>query len=133
MAPCTESVMGSLPIRHAGVGSATNDAAMQVGGALGVGVLGTVLNLRYQHLMASAIAHASVPSFVQRLIEGSLGAALAVAKRAPKREGAELALVARRAFVSGMDESLIIATGVICAAGLVVLVLLPNRGRDPSE
>ncbi len=133
LAPCTESVMGSLPIRHAGVGSATNDAAMQVGGALGVGVLGTVLNLRYQHVMTGALAHASVPAFVQRLIEGSLGAALAVAHRAPTREGVELALVARRAFVSGMDEALVIATCVICAAVLVVLALLPNRGRAPTE
>ncbi len=133
LAPCTESVMGSLPKRHAGVGSATNDAAMQVGGALGVGVLGTVLNLRYQHVMTSAIAHVNVPAFVQRLIDSSLGAALAVSRRAPKSQGEELASFARRAFVSGMDEALVIATFVICAAGLVVLMLLPNRGRDEQE
>ena len=133
LAPCTESVMGSLPKRHAGVGSATNDAAMQVGGALGVGVLGTVLNLRYQHVMTSAIAHVNVPAFVQRLIDSSLGGALAVSRRAPKGQGEELASLARRAFVSGMDEALVIATFVICAAGLVVLVLLPNRGRDEHE
>lgn len=133
LAPCTESVMGSLPKRHAGVGSATNDAAMQVGGALGVGVLGTVLNLRYQHVMTRAIAHAGIPTLIQRLIDSSLGAALAVAQRAPKHQGAELALLARRAFVSGMDEALVIATFVICAAGLVVLALLPNRGRDVHE
>ena len=133
MAPCTESVMGSLPKRHAGVGSATNDAAMQVGGALGVGVLGTVLNLRYQHLMTSVVAHAGIPTVVQRLIDSSLGAALAVAQRAPKHQGEVLASLARRAFVSGMDEALVIATFVICAAGIVVLVLLPNRGHEPHE
>jgi EmrB/QacA subfamily drug resistance transporter len=133
LAPCTESVMGSLPKRHAGVGSATNDAAMQVGGALGVGVLGTVLNLRYQHVMTRAVAHAGVPTLIQRLIDSSLGAALAVAQRAPKHQGAELASLARRAFVSGMDEALVIAMFVICAAALVVLALLPNRGRDAVE
>jgi ABC-type Mn2+/Zn2+ transport system permease subunit len=125
--------MGSLPKRHAGVGSATNDAAMQVGGALGVGVLGTVLNLRYQHVMTRAVAHAGVPTLIQRLIDSSLGAALAVAQRAPKHQGAELASLARRAFVSGMDEALVIAMFVICAAALVVLALLPNRGRDAVE
>src|SRR5665647_1665589 len=51
-APCTESVMGSLPLEQAGVGSATNGAALQTGGALGVGVLGGLLNARYQDHMA---------------------------------------------------------------------------------
>ena len=61
LAPSTESVMGSLPKEEAGVGSATNDTAMQLGGALGVGVLGTALILRYQHLMSPVVAHAGVP------------------------------------------------------------------------
>jgi EmrB/QacA subfamily drug resistance transporter len=133
LAPCTESVMGSLPHRQAGVGSATSDTAMQVGGALGVGVLGTVLNLRYQSLMAHAVTHAHVPVAVARIIEGSLGAALAVAHRAPKKLGIELSSLARRAFVSGMDEALVIAAVVVFAAALVALTLLPNRGTEPSE
>ena len=129
LAPCTESVMGSLPIEEAGVGSATNDTAMQIGGALGVGVLGTALTLRYQHLVAPIISHAGVPVSVQRLVEGSVGAALAVAQHAPGRQGAVLALLARRAFVSGMDLALVIATVVVTLAALVVVLLLPNQGR----
>ncbi len=129
LAPCTESVMGSLPIEEAGVGSATNDTAMQIGGALGVGVLGTALTLRYQHLVAPVISHAGVPASIQRLVEGSVGAALAVAQRAPGRQGAALALLARRAFVSGMDLALVIATVVVALAALVVVLLLPNQGR----
>jgi EmrB/QacA subfamily drug resistance transporter len=133
LAPCTESVMGSLPKRQAGVGSATSDTAMQVGGALGVGILGTVLNLRYQGLMASAVAHARVPTVVAKLITGSLGGALAVARRAPRPLGVELATLARRAFVSGMDEAMVIAAAVVFAAAIVVLVLLPNRGSDVAD
>ena len=133
LAPCTESVMGSLPKSQAGVGSATSDTAMQVGGALGVGVLGTVLNLRFQSRMTHAVAHAHVSISIQHLIESSLGAALGVAARAPKHLGDELSSVARRAFVSGMDEALVIAAVVVFAAALVVLVLLPNRGSEASE
>ena len=114
LAPCTESVMGSLPKEQAGVGSATNDTAMQVGGALGVGVLGTALNLRYQYLMSHA-------------------AALAVAQRAPVHLGDELAALARRSFVSSMDVAMLIATAVVSVAGLLVLVLLPNKGAERSE
>jgi EmrB/QacA subfamily drug resistance transporter len=133
LAPCTESVMGSLPIEEAGVGSATNDTAMQIGGALGVGVLGTALTLRYQHLVVPVIAHAGVPASVQRLIESSLGAALAVAQRAPGRQGKALAVLARHAFVSGMDLALVIATVVVALAAVLVVVLLPNHGRQGDD
>ena len=128
LAPCTESVMGSLPVEEAGVGSATNDTAMQIGGALGVGALGTALTLRYQHIVAPVVSHAGVPASVQRLIESSVGAALAVAERAPAKEGKALAVLARQAFVSGMDLALVIATVVVALAALLVLILLPNRG-----
>ena len=40
--------MGSLPAEQAGVGSATNSTFLQLGGALGVGVLGSLLNTRYR-------------------------------------------------------------------------------------
>jgi hypothetical protein len=132
LAPCTESVMGSLPTSQAGVGSATNDTAMQLGGALGVGVLGTLLNLRYQHLMAHAAARANVPAPIQKLIDSSLGTALAVAHRAPKNLGDQLASVARHAFVSGMDEALLIATVVVGVAALVIAVMLPNHGSSAN-
>jgi EmrB/QacA subfamily drug resistance transporter len=133
LAPCTESVMGSLPRDQAGVGSATNDSAMQVGGALGVGVLGTVLNLRYHHLMAPVVARAHVSIAVQKLIDSSLGAALAVARRAPTNLGDQLAALARRSFVSGMDEALVIATAVVVVAALVIAISLPNRGAEVHE
>ncbi|MGA3149563.1 MAG: MFS transporter [Acidimicrobiales bacterium] len=133
LAPCTESVMGSLPRHEAGVGSATNDTSMQVGGALGVGVLGTALNLRYEHLMAAAVGHAGVPGAIRVLIESSVGAALAVAKHVPGRLGDELALVARRSFISGMDLALVVAACVVGVAAVLVVVLLPNFGTEVSE
>ena len=132
LAPCTEAVMGSLPRSEAGVGSATNDTAMQIGAALGVGVLGTALDLRYQHLLTPVISRAAIPQEVQRLIQSSIGGALAVAQRAPAGEGAALALVARRSFVSGMDLALVIATVVVALAAGVVAGFLPNRGKGAT-
>jgi EmrB/QacA subfamily drug resistance transporter len=133
LAPSTESVMGSLPTDRAGVGSATNDAAMQVGGALGVGVLGTALSLRYQHVLGSALVHVRISDPVRRIIESSLGGALAVAARAPHPEGAALALEARHAFVEGMDLALVIAAVVVAAAAILVAVLLPARAKPSLE
>ncbi len=132
-APCTESVMGSLPLDQAGVGAATNSAALQIGGALGVGVLGSLLNTRYQDQVAPALAHQAVPSSVLQLITGSLGGALAVGQHVGGRLGAELAAVARLAFVSGLGLAVTVGAVVVGVAAVVVLALLPNRGDPPPD
>lgn len=133
MSPATASVMGSVPAEEAGVGSATNDTAMQVGGALGVGVLGTALAFRYKDILGPQLAHAHVPEYVRSIIQGSLGGALAVAHRAPPALGHELSSHARSAFVSGMDLALVIATAVAAGSALVALAFLPNRALGRSK
>jgi len=132
-APSTESVMGSLPIDQAGVGAATNGAALQTGGALGVGVLGSLLNTRYQNRLAPVLAHYKMPASVLHLITGSLGGALAVSEKIGGVLGPELADFARRSFISGMDLAVSVAALVVGTAGLVVLVVLPNRSAGPSQ
>jgi hypothetical protein len=102
----TESVMGSLPAEHTGVGSATNGAFRQIGGALGVAVIGSLLNTRYQDTMTSALAPYHVPHAIMQTILGSVGGALEVAARAGGILGAELGHLARAAFASGMDLGL---------------------------
>jgi EmrB/QacA subfamily drug resistance transporter len=129
-APSTESVMGSLPVDQAGVGAATNGAALQTGGALGVGILGSLLNTRYQDRLAPVLAHYKMPASVLHLITGSLGGALAVSEKIGGVLGPELAGFARRSFISGMDLAVSVAAIVVGAAGLVVLAALPNRSAQ---
>ena len=100
---------------------------MQIGGALGVGVLGTALAIRYHNLMAPLLAHQTLPTSISQLILGSLGGALVVAQHVPGPQGAALAEAARRAFISGMDLALIIAAAIVAVAGSVVLIALPGR------
>jgi hypothetical protein len=133
LAPSTESIMGSLPKEEAGVGSATSDTSMQIGGALGVGVLGTALTIRYQGLMTPLLAHLTLPAGVRSVILGCVGGALAVAQRVPGGSGAALAAAANRGFISGMDLGLIIAAVIVGIAGIVVLAFLPNRPKDSSS
>jgi EmrB/QacA subfamily drug resistance transporter len=127
MPPCTESVMSSVPLSDAGVGSATNDTAMQIGGALGVAALGTCLNARYQDHVRAALGTHAVPHAVQQAILGSVGGALQVAQRLPGPFASELARLARQSFISGMDLSLVLAAIVIAAASIVVVFALPNH------
>src|ERR1035441_5484021 len=87
----TESVMGSLPRGDTGVGSATNGALMQVGGALGVAVIGSLLSTRYQDRLTTSMAGYHVPHAVSTTILGSLGGALGVAAHLGGTLGALLA------------------------------------------
>lgn len=132
-APCTESVMGSLPREEAGVGSATNSASLQIGGALGVGVLGSLLNSRYQDRLDPTLSRYPIPKGIKDLITGSLGGALAVAEHVGGVLGRGLALVAREAFVSGMDLAVAVGAVAVGVAAVAVVIVLPNRGTPPPE
>ncbi len=132
-APSTESVMGSLPIDQAGVGAATNGASLQTGGALGVGILGSLLNTRYQNRLAPVLSHHPMPASVLHLITGSLGGALAISQKIGGTLGLQLAGFARQSFVSGLDLAVTVAAIVVGAASLVVLVMLPNRAAAHKQ
>jgi EmrB/QacA subfamily drug resistance transporter len=132
LAPSTESIMGSLPLQEAGVGSATSDTSMQLGGALGVAVLGTALNIRFGDTVRPLLAHRPVPPNIAALIEGSLGGALAVAARIPGRGGQLLESAARHGFISGMDLGFTVAAIVVAVAACLVLFLLPSRPRPQT-
>ena len=129
MPAVTESVMGSLPAADTGVGAATNSAFIQTGGALGIAVIGSLLNTRYTGSITAALAPSQVPAAVLDPIRGSLGGALAVAARLGGQFGAELAVAARSAFVSGMDLGLLAGAGVALGGCVVALAVLPSGRR----
>ena len=123
----TNSVLGSVPKGDSGVGSAANTVALQVGGALGVAVVGSILSTRYQdHLRASLAAH-PVPSDILTVILGSLGGALTVAERVGGVTGAALARAARVAFMSGSRVGMAVAGAVALGGAVITLVALPSR------
>ena len=70
-----------------GIGSAINTMALQVGGAIGVAVIGSVLATRYQNHMSRALAGRHLPTGITHTILGSFGGALAVAGSAGSYEG----------------------------------------------
>jgi EmrB/QacA subfamily drug resistance transporter len=126
MAPATESVMGSLPLAKAGVGSAVNDTTRQVGGALGVAIVGSVLSSIYGSKIVDALAGHGVPAEAVAGAKGSLGGALQLAQQAHQPALAELA---KSSFVDGMHVAAFVAAGA-AAIGVVVSVLfLPARAR----
>ena len=129
----TESVMGSLPSGHTGVGSATNGTFLQVGGALGVAVIGSLLNTRYQDTITSTLAPYHVPHAVMQTVLGSVGGALGVAAHVGGFLGTELGQLARSAFVSGMDLGLATGACVAVVGCLIALVVLPSKGEPDAD
>ena len=127
----TNSVIGSVPQGDSGIGSATNTVSLQVGGALGVAVIGSVMLTRYQDRMHAVLLGRHVPSVAAQTIVGSLGGALAVAGDAGGSTGALLAHAARTAFMSGTAVSLLVGGTVSFAGVILVLVALPSR-RAPA-
>jgi EmrB/QacA subfamily drug resistance transporter len=123
----TESVLGALDQDDAGVGSATNPTSMQVGGALGVAVIGSVLANRYQHAMQSVLAGRHVPDAAANAILGSLGGALAVAHLVGGSLGTALSHAARAGFMQGARTGFVVAAVITAAGALLVLVALPSR------
>ena len=133
MPTATDAVVGSVPRGHAAVGSATNGVAIQVGGAFGVGVIGSVLATRYEHLMSAALATAPLPSAARQAALGSIGGALQVAAKLPGLYGAALAARAGPAFQSGSSIAAAVGAAVALAGALVALVALPSRPPSPRR
>jgi MFS transporter, DHA2 family, multidrug resistance protein len=131
MAPATESIMSSLPLAHAGVGSAMNDTVRMVGGTLGVAILGSLLSSSYGADMEGAVE--ALPPDAGAAAEGSIGGASAVAERIGGDAGAALSRVAEAAFSSAMGSTLIVAAGVALAGAAVALTVLPGRERERAE
>lgn len=130
MAPATDSVMGSLPLAKAGVGSAVNDTTRQVGGALGVAVIGSVLATTYGDKVASAMQAVGAPSQAIEAATGSLGGAAAVAEQVGGDAGQALLQVANQAFVDAMHWGVAVAAVPTAVGAVVALAFLPARARS---
>jgi EmrB/QacA subfamily drug resistance transporter len=130
MAPATESVMGSLPREKAGVGSAVNDTTRQVGGALGVAVIGSIVASVYAANIDRATAASGVTGVAAETARSSLGGALKVASSLGDKAGG-FASAARDGFVHGLSMGLRVGSVVVVLAALIAWRFLPARADDP--
>src|SRR4051812_7237077 len=128
MAPATTDIVAAVPAHKQGVASATNDAAREVGGTLGIAVLGSVLNEQYRAGVADA-APASAPPAVVDTAQQSLSAALGLAGHLGERAGG-LADGARSAFVDGMSNAFVLSAGLLLICGIVFAALIPKREAE---
>jgi Na+/melibiose symporter-like transporter len=130
MAPATESIMGSVPRNRAGVGSAVNDTTRQMGGALGVAVLGSIASTHY----ISRIDRLGLAPSDANAAKESIGAALGIAQRLPPAAATHLADAARAGFTDGIRLATLVGACAVIGAALLVVRFLPAREQhSPSE
>ena len=127
VSPATNVIMSSVPSEKAGVGSAVNDTTRELGGALGVAILGAVMFTRYrqgvQHL-AAVFPQLSVEVIQQ--LSSSIQAAHAVAATMPGDVAKVVTDTANTAFVTGITQAMFIGAAISGLGALIVFLALPN-------
>jgi Na+/melibiose symporter-like transporter len=126
MTPQTSLIMSSVPLARAGVGSAMNDTTRELGGALGVAVLGSIVTSKYLSGMATSIA--GLPQQAADVADSGLSGAIAVGQQIGGDQGAALVQSARQAFVDGLGAAAIVGAVVVFGAAIAARMLLPRSG-----
>ncbi|MBP5931665.1 MFS transporter [Streptomyces scabiei] len=132
ISPATDTIMGSFPESELGVGGGVNDTALELGGALGIAVLGSLLGTAYRDELTDLVGN-RLPAEAMETAKDSVGAGLAVAQRVaqdpsagPQQAQAAVDAV-HQAFAHGVAQTSLIG-GIVMAAGtLIVLAVLPGR------
>jgi len=130
MPPASGMIVASVPLSKSGVGSAVNDVTRELGGAVGIAIMGSILATVYKSSMADKIAGAPIPDAVRPVVEDSIGRAFAVAEQTAAQAGPEAAAALRKAaaesFISGSHVTFLVAAGVAVLGSLIAGNLIPN-------
>ncbi|MGK8503149.1 MFS transporter [Nocardia asiatica] len=134
--PATHIVLSQLSTGQAGAGSAVNDTSREVGGTLGVAVLGSILASVYSTEIDRGLTGLPVPAPVDAASRESVMAGVQVAKQVPEPVGTQLQDVVKGAFIEGFHASAWVAAGVsavAAVAGWWVFERLGESRGDDSE
>jgi Na+/melibiose symporter-like transporter len=127
-APATTAIVASLPREKQGIASAVNDVSRELGGALGIAVLGSVMNVAYRAGVDDSTA--GLPPDAAEHATSSLAAAQQIGQQLGA-EGQQLVVQAQSAFVDGFSHSLLVGAGALIVGA--AFVALRGPGRAESE
>ncbi|MFC3260414.1 MFS transporter [Streptomyces xanthochromogenes] len=162
LSPCTDAIMGAFPEAELGVGGAVNDTSLELGGSLGIAILGSVLAKSYSSHLADATAGTKLPASALATAQDSVGAGYAVAQgigEQAKQLGAQamhagspqqaaqlkaqaeqLAAGAQQmshavgsAFSDAVARTSLIGAVILGVGTVLVAVLLPRRDKGEAQ
>lgn len=123
MTPLTTLIMSAVPLGKAGVGSAMNDTTRELGGALGVAILGSLLTSTYTASIGDAVSGLSGAQ--QAAAESGLVGAFGVAQRLGS-DGGALVEAAKQAFMDGLGVAALTGAAVVAVAAVIARRTLPR-------
>jgi MFS family permease len=128
--PLATAAIGVVEPRQSGAASGINSTFRQVGTATGIAGLGAIFQARVSDRLVDALSGTPLPAGAEDELAAAVtsGGAQAAAQIAPPQARDALIEAARRAFVDGLDEILVVAAVVALAGGLLAFALV--RGRD---
>ncbi|MGH7322558.1 MAG: MFS transporter [Candidatus Rokuibacteriota bacterium] len=126
----TDLIVGSAPVERAGAASAISETSSELGGALGIAILGSIGVAVYRAAMADGVP-LEVPAEAATAARATLGGAVAAAERLPEQVGAALLETARAAFARAFQLTAAISATASLLIAPVAMVLL-RRGPARS-
>ncbi|MGW3990721.1 DHA2 family efflux MFS transporter permease subunit [Streptomyces sp. NPDC004830] len=162
LSPCTDAIMGAFPEPELGVGGAVNDTSLELGGSLGIAVLGSLLATSYSGHLSDATSGSKLPASALDTAQDSVGAGYAVARGIGDRarqlaeqaahtgdpqqaerlraQAGQLGDGARQmtdavgaAFSDAVAHTSLVGAVILGAGTLLVALLLPGRGKPAAE
>lgn len=132
MPPATDLLMSSVPRNRSGMGSAMNDTSRELGGTVGIAVLGSLISSGYAAGIGSAVA--GLPDRLAALAESSLAGALhgvfpALQKTAGPQAAEKFLGQAQQAWMDGLTSALVIAAVVSLLAAVITAVGMPGKAK----
>jgi DHA2 family multidrug resistance protein-like MFS transporter len=130
----TDLIVGSVPVERAGAASAISETSSELGGALGIAILGSIGTAVYRGAMAAGVPR-GVPSDAALVAKATLGGAVAEAARLPDALSAALLDSSRAAFAQAFEMAAGICAAIALATAVVALVLLRRvpTGESPQR
>jgi EmrB/QacA subfamily drug resistance transporter len=129
--PATTAITGSLPRSKQGVASAVNDTARELGSALGIALLGTMLNQGYRDGMAEAVAN--LPPAIAERVLGSIAFTAAPEIAQFGEAGQRLVEQAKEAFVGGVSDAVLVGAVILVVGAIAVAFLAPRARKDAAS
>jgi EmrB/QacA subfamily drug resistance transporter len=126
--PLTDTVMAAVPIEDAGIGSAVNDVSRELGSALGIAILGSIVSSFYRSNIETELA-GQVPDELIEVAGEGLGVLGVAAQQLEPDVAATLVSGANTAFIDAMTSGFWFSAGFLSLGVLTSLVLLPKRSR----